>query len=300
LLSRHSLHVALMLAGFLLLGTLFAREPKTFVLYRNGQPVPEYEDLIEKIDSGDTLVFSNNEKFVVNGEKHGQGTDLIMITSYKGKRAMLRISRMAPNARNPKTSVSKTVLGYGALSKTKIPIPDLLGHYNGEYVIQSWHPIQFTLQDILLKVHRVSKEEWAQDLYPKLLKFAASTHSFRVIGDLVAGQIAYDGERWMLLDWNDMHRLATPREISVEQTTSDDQPGRNAFSNLIEEELKLKELAQAMEEPGNVRTHSFNAQLFLRLDQAVRRRRAKILARALIPENIVSCTIGGAEAQIVP
>lgn len=100
------------------------------------------------------------------------------------------------------------VLGHKVLKQHGIQVPDILEFDpNFEFIVTNKIAVQFDLAEW---TKTVAKMEPAYGQILQALKhFLVSTWMFERIGDFGAGQVAWDGQKWQLLDFNADHQLCS-------------------------------------------------------------------------------------------
>lgn len=198
-----------MLHSFLILLLLssLAHAKEIVLIQDNGRAVQRYDTLVEQVKKGDTIAYPDGSVFTVLEKLQGGGTNKIYRARLlsTGEVGILRV----PVEREALDFATETLLGYPLLEEQQVPIPKLMQGVKRQYVFQEEIPVQLTARDLFdgnLKTAKLSEKE----LFSRLLLFMKQTARFRRLADLTPQNVAFDGERWLALDWQGDHALIAP------------------------------------------------------------------------------------------
>ena len=175
---------------------------------------------------GDTVIFSNNERFVVGkilGEGHTATVfelpdypdKVLRLPKHRGRVIVYAVSQMGKRFTD---FIDYFVGGAQLLGQIGVPVVQIYQHRQGEYAV---------VQKLIPKsLNEVIREVWADDpalrwtnpLYLALLDFARQTANLSYVGDLHEDNIVYDyvSNKFIMMDFvNDVQFYAGQVESST-------------------------------------------------------------------------------------
>jgi hypothetical protein len=189
------------------------RAPEAYHLFKpNGQFADDYDEILAKLKAGDILVFENGSRFVVLDPKlgHGNTTQIISVRPAKKSKTPIRAEKAALRVPVSKEAwarqfINKTQRGYRKLFKSKVPIVELLDHFDNQYALMEQVDVWFGFTDFLAD-HPIDLEN-PDRTTREFIEFVRKTAVFDRIGDFHSAQIVYTREKgWTILDWSDSTR----------------------------------------------------------------------------------------------
>lgn len=218
----------------------YAAEYQLFTQINN--PVLAYDEIIQNLNIGDQIKFSNGESLTI-AEMIGHGNSHFIFSPVEYPDQIVRI----PLKSGKMPTIWQYVEGEKLLSQYNIQHPKVNDFYNNEWVrtdrifgplltfdqfVEFYRPRFFGF----LLNEKTDSVEYQVAVY-ELKQFAQSIALFGRLGDFHSGNLVYDRikEKWILIDWHELHRLAT----SVEQSSPFD-PFVFEFGTLVGREFTPK------------------------------------------------------------
>jgi len=188
---------------FLIFGDCLAATYQLFESPR--RPHSQYNDFVKKITKGDVVIFSNGRKFKITEVLGPKGVSLILKTDAN---KVLRIPIEIGFFRSPFNSNSVSYQefidmfgrGYPLLQQEGVVMVKQYDWQSREYVEVEYVSVQFTLDQFLEGKIPVDLATRAKIL-GRLYQWMRGTWNLTYIADFNESQVAYDGERWVLLDF---------------------------------------------------------------------------------------------------
>jgi hypothetical protein len=167
-----------------------------YELFQNGRQHPNYNEIVERVAPGDTLAFSDGCAYRIDGEVIRTKYTVIMPVSAA---RILRVAR--GNGERAAEYFISYLRGYPSLLNDGIAVPAPFNR-TFEYICQERIAVKFLLADLIVGVNTGKRRVYDEPLlWTRLREFLLSTYRYSEIGDFNSRQLAWDGERWVLLDW---------------------------------------------------------------------------------------------------
>lgn len=166
----------------------------------------DYIKLVQNIQSGDTLIFSNGHQFRV-GALLGEGNTSRILALANDPGKVLRI----PLSKSKSSYIRSSAEGYRALKELGVPTVKLNTGLSGEYLVADRVGSHVSLQDLINRKGSLSNHpEFVERIKEELKVFMRKAAPFSRIGDLHAGNLVYDikARQWTVLDFTHDHLLA--------------------------------------------------------------------------------------------
>jgi len=171
--------------------------------FSKGIRVPNYFEIIEKLESGDTVVFSNRRKVILgdpvdlNGDGYPKGQTTRVFEIEENKVIRLNAYDGMFN------SADHTLKGYKTLVNYGVPIVKVFKSESipGEMVIAEKVKIHFTSKEFF-REYGEKKSLLISKAAKDLVEFVKATHAFSSLGDDHVSNIVYTNKGWIILDWN--------------------------------------------------------------------------------------------------
>jgi hypothetical protein len=204
--------ISIFLLSVLATTSAWGRGPETFSLFNPNQtPVSNYDQIVEELDVGDTIIFSNDKSFKIEG-KLGSG-NLTRVFDVGGGVAI----------RIPKMGFFNEMLhlymeGYSVLTREKVPTIKIYEKQSldREYILAEKlpHPI-VSLESLINGKVKVTPAQRSL-MYDQLVAFARKTAMFNIVGDFKLDALIWRVDHWELMDWDHQHeRGKAPKEKTI-------------------------------------------------------------------------------------
>jgi hypothetical protein len=197
------------------------------LFFEPGSPVENYDELVENLQEGDEVYFGNGESFFLEGYL-GEGTKTKVFSIGEGK--AIRIPLMGDDGYF--LALADYVDAYDDLEMTEVPRVRVYKEESSVFYLQDpemedWHPrwegitiAEYLIVEEIEEVANAGRlfEEWVstgicdeacKEMFAGLEAFFLSTWRLAWLGDFHLGQLSWDGERWVLVDFagnNDFYR----------------------------------------------------------------------------------------------
>ncbi len=181
-------------------------EATDFVLANENGLAENYSEIVERIKEGDSLTFSNGEKFRIT-KVLGSGNTTLVLKTLRGTALRVPLnSGVHIKTRIPISEyINHTIDGHETVSKNGVKTVDLISFLRNEYVEVNYIDYKFSLEDFLsgnIDPIYLSKKD---QIIQALSRWYETTHKMITIGDFASGQLIFNGSEWILSDWTNMH-----------------------------------------------------------------------------------------------
>ncbi|MGZ3769162.1 MAG: hypothetical protein ACXVCP_06625 [Bdellovibrio sp.] len=169
-------------------------------LYSENVPIKKYTESLLKIKAGDTISFDQETQFTVKSVLgNGDTTIIFDIGKNKALRVPIRVNAQQGDAETKPVQLLNDFLnsnlGLRAVGANVVKVyPE--ESRKGRFIVTEKVDVQFTLEDFLEK-----QLDQAAFLEDQLVLFATSFWAVKNLGDFSPRQIAWDGKKWILLDY---------------------------------------------------------------------------------------------------
>lgn len=177
-------------------------EGKTYSLFDSaGRMNSEYDKIVQNLEQNDILKFSNGKSFQLK-KVLGSGNTTLILETIDG--FALRIPLSAGPSKYSKLPcymyINGFIEGYESI-KNYVRTVKIYDNNPNQYVLVEKVDLNFTLQDLLDgKIHLNSQEK--AYVTQQLLNWTKETMRFMYIGDFRFEQLGFNGNEWILLDFN--------------------------------------------------------------------------------------------------
>jgi hypothetical protein len=235
---RPLLLLAFVLLGPFVHGSVFAADVALF--YPARVPVFGYDDKLQTLAPDDVLVFSNGARYRVEGPAwQGKKSKIVAIGPTLVLRLPLRDGKFGELTYGQ--HLDEYLEAYKRLREAGVPVPRIFLELSlpGEYLVTERIDVRFTLEELLEGRAAVSLSE-KPGIYAKLVEFARSTWRFARVGDLAPYNIAWDGSRWIALDFGNSFKrfVFAPDEHVLQGIGLPDHVARRIDKAVREERVK--------------------------------------------------------------
>ena len=182
---------------------------KDWVLFENSVEVSDYTKIIQWIQPGDNIDVGNKRFQIVGILGSGNTTKIFDI----GNGYALRLPLASGYFRGKvdyKQFINRFYEGYHELAQSGIKIVEVSEEFSSppNYIVVNKVNTKYDLAEFSNGWILVS--EWEREFAnSKLVDFARSAASYRVIGDFHPAQLRWTGEEWILMDYANNSSLAT-------------------------------------------------------------------------------------------
>ncbi len=205
---------------------------KDHQLFSGNEISADYDKMVSRIRAGDTLIFSNGQKFTVE-RILGHGYTTLILAIKEDPTKALRI----PLNREEQSYTESYIRGYKMLAKAELPTVKVYESYGAEYVVVEKLTDYMTFADFANAASAPRLITWwrrisgrksplpLQEMEEKFYLFARLISLYDSIGDLNASNLIYDfkTQEWRLMDWT----------AELEPTSSEEEnPMRNILRRL--------------------------------------------------------------------
>ena len=215
------------------------RKPVEVRLFENGIQVENYRDLVEQILPDDVLIFDGQRRFeVVRFLGAGNSTRVLEVKHQSDRKTLaLRIPKFAGKhtwaiPALPYTEYINIYLEVAA--KFPLLVPQVHDSLHGQFALVDLVNVKFLLSDaiqseILYEIYRTTSSdeipEWTYEngvlvslqdtanAYTRLADLGVFLAPILWMADVEAKQVAFDGNRWWILDFGDARLLQGDLDI---------------------------------------------------------------------------------------
>lgn len=184
---------------------------------RNRQyvPVANYDALVARLQPGDVLHFPDGSQFTITAPLNGNrfdgqaaGTNTLVLEVREGADGPVRALRVSRRA-DARHLLDEFVDGIRSLNGFNVPTVTIHRAVAEQYALVERLDVHFTLEDLVMGRLRPRGLDAATErlLYRELVEFARRVFMFADIGDFNLGQLAWVGDRWVLMDCARHHSL---------------------------------------------------------------------------------------------
>lgn len=179
-------------------------------LYKAGVPHQNYNFLVLNLRKNDTIRFSDGSHFkIIKNLGSGGVTQIYQISEKEAIRIPLFKGRRHINENSDTITASWfidiTFRGYPVLKNAGVQMIDLIpGKYHpGEYIVVDLFKHELRLDRYIESFKKLTNPKIEQAFF----EFVQSIAPFEFIDDFRLDQVHWNGQKWALLDWGELHYL---------------------------------------------------------------------------------------------